>query len=60
MVRYMDEQIGRVLDALDELGLSDNTLVLFSSDNGAGKGRGGSRGTATFRSIRPHSPASTP
>ena len=44
MVRYMDEQIGRVLDALDELGLSGNTLVLFSSDNGAGKGRGGSNG----------------
>jgi N-acetylgalactosamine-6-sulfatase len=44
MVRYMDEQIGRVLDKLDELGLSSNTLVLFSSDNGAGKGRGGSNG----------------
>ena len=44
MVRYMDEQIGRVLDALDELGLSQNTLVLFSSDNGAAKGRGGSNG----------------
>jgi len=42
MVRYMDEQIRRVLDVLDELGLSENTLVLFSSDNGAGKGRGGS------------------
>lgn len=44
MVRYMDAQIGRVLDALDELGLRENTLVLFSSDNGAGKGRGGSNG----------------
>jgi arylsulfatase A-like enzyme len=44
MVRYMDEQIGRVLDAVDEMGLSENTLVLFSSDNGAGKGRGGSCG----------------
>jgi N-acetylgalactosamine-6-sulfatase len=44
MVRYMDEQIGRILDALDELGLRENTLVLFSSDNGAGKNRGGSNG----------------
>ena len=44
MVRYMDEQIGRVLDVLDELQLSNNTLVLFSSDNGAAKGRGGSNG----------------
>lgn len=44
MVRYMDEQIGRVLDALDRHGLRDNTLVYFSSDNGAGKDRGGSNG----------------
>ena len=44
MVRYMDEQIGRVLDVLADLGMAENTLVLFSSDNGAGKGRGGSNG----------------
>ena len=43
-VRYMDEQIGRIIDTLYELGLRDNTLVLFSSDNGAGKNRGGSSG----------------
>lgn len=30
----MDRQIGRLLEALDELGLSQNTVVLFSSDNG--------------------------
>jgi len=41
MVRYMDSQIGRVIDTLDELKLSENTLVLFSSDNGA-KDYGGS------------------
>ena len=33
-VSYMDAQVGRVLDALDELGLSDNTIVVFSSDHG--------------------------
>ncbi len=44
MVRYMDAQIGRVLDTLDDLGLSENTLVVFSSDNGAVKDRGGSNG----------------
>lgn len=44
MVRYMDEQIGRVLDSLKHLGLDKNTLVLFSSDNGAARGRGGSNG----------------
>ena len=33
-VSYMDAQVGRVLDALDELGLRDNTIVIFSSDHG--------------------------
>jgi len=30
----MDQQIGRVLDRLDELGLSDNTVVIYAGDNG--------------------------
>lgn len=34
MIDCMDRNIGRVLDALDELGIADNTLVLFLSDNG--------------------------
>jgi arylsulfatase A len=34
MITRMDRDIGRMLDLLDELGLSDNTLVLFTSDNG--------------------------
>lgn len=29
-----DQVVGRVLDALDEMGMSENTLVLFTSDNG--------------------------
>ncbi len=33
-VTRADRQVGRVLDLLDELGLADNTLVMFSSDNG--------------------------
>lgn len=33
-VAYADLEFGRVLDKLDELGLSDNTLVLFTSDHG--------------------------
>jgi len=33
-VTDMDKHIGRLLDALDELGLADNTLVFFTSDNG--------------------------
>ena len=34
MVACLDENIGRLLTALDDLGLTENTIVLFSSDNG--------------------------
>jgi arylsulfatase A-like enzyme/dienelactone hydrolase len=30
----LDTQIGRLLDALDELGIADDTIILLSSDNG--------------------------
>jgi arylsulfatase A-like enzyme len=34
-VVQMDHCVGRILDALDRLGLAENTLVIFTSDNGA-------------------------
>lgn len=34
MIERMDFQIGRVLKALDEHGLAENTIVIFTSDNG--------------------------
>ncbi|TWU01584.1 sulfatase [Neorhodopirellula pilleata] len=34
MLKSVDESLGRVLDTLDELGLTDNTLFVFYSDNG--------------------------
>ena len=33
-VQYMDEQVGRLLDALDRLDLRKNTIVVFVSDHG--------------------------
>ncbi|HEX6924830.1 MAG TPA: arylsulfatase [Longimicrobiaceae bacterium] len=33
-ILQLDWQVGQVLDALDRLGLRENTLVIFSSDNG--------------------------
>ena len=34
MVEAVDGVLGRLLDKIDELGLRDNTLVIFTSDNG--------------------------
>ena len=34
MISLMDKQIGQILDKLDELGLAENTLVVFASDHG--------------------------
>ena len=34
MVQAMDENVGRLLNTLDDLKLTDNTLVIFTSDNG--------------------------
>ena len=35
MIEGMDAALGRLLKALDDLNLSDNTLVIFKSDNGS-------------------------
>lgn len=34
LIEHMDHGIGKVLDTLDQLKLTDNTLVIFTSDNG--------------------------
>ena len=34
MVEVFDDTVGRLLDALDRLGIADNTIVVFYSDNG--------------------------
>ena len=34
MVESVDESVGRVMETLDELGLTERTLVIFTSDNG--------------------------
>jgi len=34
LIEHLDAGIGKVLDTLNETGLSDNTLVIFTSDNG--------------------------
>ena len=34
ILSHADDRVGEILDALDRLGQTDNTLVIFSSDNG--------------------------
>ncbi|HSH92943.1 MAG TPA: sulfatase [Roseimicrobium sp.] len=34
MLKSVDDSFGRILDTLDRLGLSENTIVIFNSDNG--------------------------
>ncbi|MEZ6073879.1 MAG: arylsulfatase [Pirellulales bacterium] len=38
VITHMDRSVGRLLDLLDELELADNTIVFFTSDNGATPG----------------------
>ena len=35
MVEQMDLHVGKLLDKVDELGLTDNTIVIFTTDNGS-------------------------
>jgi choline-sulfatase len=34
MVRFVDDALGQILDALDRLGLRENTIVIFCADHG--------------------------
>ncbi len=56
---HADAQVGRILDALDAMGISDNTVVLFLSDNGASQEGGvyGSTNTERFRNMMPQTVA---
>lgn len=35
MIEHLDNQVGQLLDMLHELGIDDNTIIMFASDNGA-------------------------
>ncbi len=43
-----DKEIGRVLDKLEELGIIDNTIIMYSTDNGAEKFTWPDGGTTPF------------
>lgn len=37
MIRYVDHQVGRLTKALDELGIRENTIIIFTCDNGTAR-----------------------
>ena len=43
MVRYADKLVGRVVGALDDLGIRERTIVIFTTDNGSTGGIVGTR-----------------
>ena len=51
-VARMDENIGRMLDKLDELGITDDTIVMYSTDNGPHYNTWPDAGITPFRSEK--------
>ena len=53
MVSYMDHEIGRILEEVDAQGLTDETIVVFTSDNGPTHDRVGGADSTFFDSAGP-------
>jgi arylsulfatase len=51
MISYWDEQIGGLVDKLKELGIYENTVIIFTSDNGPA--HGGGSDSPWFDSAKP-------
>jgi arylsulfatase A-like enzyme len=51
MISYLDHNVGRLIQQLKELGIYDNTLIVFTSDNGPTAG--GGTDAAWFQSAAP-------
>ena len=54
MVKSMDDSVGRVLKELDQLKLTDDTLVILTSDHGGLSTRGESSGRPLATTNRPY------
>ncbi|KAJ1461585.1 alkaline-phosphatase-like protein [Pelagophyceae sp. CCMP2097] len=50
-ITFMDSQLGRVLDTMDQTGLANDSVVLFFSDHGYGVGEGGHWGKSALYEI---------
>ncbi|MDX2034723.1 MAG: sulfatase-like hydrolase/transferase [Blastocatellia bacterium] len=52
MITHLDEQIGRILDALNRSGQAENTIIVYAADNGLALG---SHGLLGKQSVYEHS-----
>ena len=53
MITHMDKGIGELMNLVEELGLDDNTLIIFTSDNGPARNRLGGSDSVFFESAGP-------
>ena len=51
-VAYVDKIVGEIIDKVHELGIADNTLILFTGDNGTGKGIKSQIGKTTIPGMK--------
>jgi len=56
MITHVDAEIGRVLEALEETGQAENTIIIFSGDNGLAVGRHGLMGKQNLYEHSVHVP----
>lgn len=56
LIKEIDDWVGRILEKLDELGLRENTLVIFTSDHGEMLGAHGMREKNVFYEESSHIP----
>jgi arylsulfatase A-like enzyme len=56
IITHMDAQIGRILDTLEATGKLDNTIIVFTSDNGLAIGRHGLMGKQNVYDHAVHVP----
>ncbi len=54
LVTHLDEQVGRIITALEQTGLSDNTVIVYSADHGLAVG---SHGLLGKQNVYEHSTA---
>ncbi len=52
MVHHLDKLVGRIVDHVDKLGLTEETLILFTGDNGSPRGIRSRLGGRTIRGAK--------